>query len=89
MPRFHVVDPSRTASSTIAFGATVTIQNTETDEEMVYQIVGPDEADLQQRKISYLSPIAKALIGKEEGDVVKVAIPRGQIEVEITKVNFV
>ena len=89
MPKFHVVDPARTVSNTVAFGATVTIQNTETDEEMVYQIVGPDESDLQQSRISYLSPIAKAIIGKEEGDVVKVAIPRGQIEVEITKVDFV
>ncbi len=89
MPKFQVVEPARHNSDYIAFGATVTMQNLTTEEQLVYQIVGPDETNPEQRKISYLSPIAKALIGKGEGDVVKIAIPRGQIEVEITKVDFV
>jgi len=88
LPLFQVVDPARNQSSSVAFGATVTLQNLETEEEMYYQIVGPDEANLEEGRISYLSPIASALIGKEEGDVVPVVIPRGRIEVEIRKVQY-
>lgn len=88
MGQFQVVDPARSRSSSVTFGATVTIQNVETEEEMLYQIVGPDESNLEEGRISYLSPIANALIGKEEGDVVQVNIPRGRIEVELTKVEY-
>ena len=88
MAMFHVVDPARQDSGRVSFGATVNMQNVETEEEMFYQIVGPDEADLSQNRISYLSPVAKALIGKEEGDVVEVAAPKGKIEVEITRIRY-
>lgn len=71
----------------VIFGATVTIVNMETDEEKVYQIVGDDEADIKQSKISVNSPIARGLIGKEEGDEVVINTPSGQVEYEISKVE--
>src|SRR5579863_3725784 len=64
MANLQVVDPAQSRSDLIAFGATVTVAFTETDETLQYQIVGPDEADIKANRISYLSPIAKALIGK-------------------------
>ena len=59
----------------VIFGSTVDIANVETDEQVTYQIVGDDEADIKQGKLSVSSPIARALIGKEEGDVVAVRRP--------------
>ncbi len=88
MPHYHVVDPAASRSESIQFGATVTIENLDTEESYSYQIVGPDEADLQKYRISFKSPIASALIGKKLGDVVTVEIPRGKIEVEITDVSY-
>jgi len=88
MANFQVVDPSQSHSETIAFGATVTLTNMDTDDTLCYQIVGPDEADIKVNRISYLSPIARALIGKREGDVVKVQIPKGLIEVEVSEVAY-
>ena len=73
----------------VIFGATVTIINVETDEAQHYKIVGDDEADIKQRKISYQSPIARALIGKEVGDVVRVATPGGEVEYEIDQVEHI
>ena len=61
----------------VIFGATVTIIDVDTDEEKVYQIVGDDEADIKQGKISVNSPIARGLIGREEGDVVQIDTPGG------------
>jgi transcription elongation factor GreA len=88
LPRLQVVDPSRQDTEQIVFGAKVTLENLETGETLHYQIVGPDEADLKAQRISFQTPIAKALIGKNVGDVVTVHIPRGQIEVEITDVEY-
>ena len=88
LPRLQVVDPTRHESDTIVFGAKVTLENLDTGDTMHYQIVGPDEADLKAHRISFLTPIAKALIGKGVGDVVTVQIPRGMIEVEITDVEY-
>ena len=73
----------------VIFGTTVEIANLETDESVVYQIVGEDEADIKQRKISVGSPIARALVGKEEGDVVAVTTPSGVIEYEIVEVRHI
>ncbi len=84
----QVVEPADNKSENIAFGATVTIENVDTEEVHRYQIVGPDEADTQKNRISYLSPIAKALIGSKAGDVVTVNIPKGKIEVEVTEVLY-
>ena len=88
MAAFHVVDPAANKSERIAFGATVTIENLETEEIDRYQIVGPDEADLELKRISFLSPIARALIGNKVGDVVRVAVPKGDFEVEITGLSY-
>lgn len=71
----------------VIFGTTVSIANVDTDEEVVYQIVGEDEADIKSGKISVGSPIARALIGKEEGDVVAVRTPGGVVEYEIVEVR--
>jgi transcription elongation factor GreA len=72
----------------VIFGSTVTIINTETDEELTYRIVGDDEADVKAGKISYQSPIARALISKEIGDVVNVHTPGGEVEYEIDDVSY-
>lgn len=88
MPMFQAVDPSTLDSDKVIFGAKVTFADVDSGESLTYQIVGPDEADLKMNKISILSPVARALIGKEVGDVVIVEIPRGKMEVEITAVRY-
>jgi transcription elongation factor GreA len=72
----------------VIFGSTVTIINTETDDEVTYKIVGDDEADVKAGMISYQSPIARALISKEIGDVVNVNTPGGEVEYEIDDVIY-
>jgi len=72
----------------VIFGTTVTIINMDTDEEVRYQIVGDDEANVKQNKISVNSPIARALIGKTEGDDALVKAPSGEIDYEISKVEY-
>ncbi|HHJ4328371.1 TPA: transcription elongation factor GreA [Klebsiella pneumoniae] len=74
-------------SGKVLFGTTVEIANVETDESVTYQIVGEDEADIKLGKISVGSPIARALIGKEEGDVASVHTPAGLVEYEIVEVR--
>jgi transcription elongation factor GreA len=73
----------------VIFGATVTILNLETDEEVTYRIVGDDEADIKNFRISVNSPIARGLIGKEEDDVVTINTPAGLVEFEITAVQYI
>jgi transcription elongation factor GreA len=85
---FQVVEPGHGRSDAIAFGATVTLAFVETEETLQYQIVGPDEADIKANRISYQSPIARALIGKRSGDVVLVQVPKGQVEVEISAILY-
>ena len=72
----------------VIFGALVTIINIDTDKTISYRLVGDDEADVKQGKISYQSPIARALIGKEIGDVVVVKAPSGDVEYEIDDVVY-
>lgn len=72
----------------VIFGVTVELVNLDSDEEVRYQIVGEDEADIKASKISVTSPIARALIGKEEGDVVVVRTPGGEVEYEIGDVQY-
>lgn len=72
----------------VIFGVTVDIVNVETDETKTYQIVGDDEADIKANKISVNSPIARGLIGKEEGDVVGIQTPGGIVEYEIAEVRY-
>ena len=73
----------------VIFGVTVTLLNVENDEETRYQIVGEDEADLKNGKISVMSPIARALIAKSVGDAVVVTTPGGDHEYEIDKVEYI
>jgi len=73
----------------VIFGTTVTILNLDTDQTVTYQIVGDDEADVKANKISVNSPIARALVGKEEGDIVVVRAPGGEVEYEIEKVEHI
>jgi transcription elongation factor GreA len=73
----------------VIFGVTVDLINVETDESVRYQIVGEDEADIKSNKISVTSPIARALVGKEEGEVVVVRAPGGDIEYEIVEVRYI
>jgi len=76
-------------SGKVLFGTTVTIINLDTDAEVQYKIVGDDEADIKNNRISISSPIARALIGKEEGDTVVVQIPSGTVEYEIDQVEHI
>lgn len=71
----------------VIFGTTVEIANAETDERVTYQIVGEDEAEIKLGKISVSSPIARALIGKQEGDIAVVKTPGGLVEFEIVEVR--
>lgn len=72
----------------VIFGVTVDIVNVDTDETKTYQIVGDDEADIKANKISVNSPIARGLIGKEEGDSVGIQTPAGLVEYEIVEVRY-
>lgn len=86
----QVIDvASMPASSKVIFGTTVTLYNVDTEDTVTYKIVGDDEADVKEKKISYASPIAKAIIGKEEGDEVVVKIPSGEATYEIEKVEYI
>ena len=86
--RADVIDTSKMTGGTIRFGAKVKLADEETDEEKAYQIVGDQEADVKSGKISISSPIARALIGKEEGDSVEVAAPGGARSYEVLSVAY-
>ena len=77
--RADVIDTSRLIGDTVKFGATVTVMDEDSEEEATYKIVGDDEADVSVGKISISSPLSRALIGKEEGDVVEVAALKPQL----------
>lgn len=83
-----VIDVAR-LSGTIKFGATVTLVDEDTDEEKTYQIVGEPEANIQQGKLNIKAPLARALIGKEEGDSVEVNTPGGQKSYEVVSISYV
>ena len=85
----QVIDVSKIPQGDkVIFGSTVTIVNVENDKAVTYTIVGDDEADVKSNKISYQSPIARALIGKEIGDIAVVQAPSGEIEYEIDEVEY-
>ncbi len=84
----HVIDPKGIDSEKVVFGAHVTLSEVDDDEHVTYYIVGSEEADISKYKISIESPIARALIGKEVGDEVKVKTPKGLREFEIIKIEF-
>jgi transcription elongation factor GreA len=83
----EIVDPAKIESDTVVFGASVRMLD-ESDNEVTYQIVGVDEADVKKGMISILSPIARALIGKKVGDVAVVASPKGEKEYEVLELIF-
>jgi len=84
----QVIDPASINQEKIAFGATVKILDVDSDKEKTFFLVGPEEADIKEGKISILSPIGRSLIGKEEGDVVIVKAPARTIEYEVLEINF-
>jgi transcription elongation factor GreA len=84
----EIIDPRSLSGDKVLFGATVTFMYQDTEEEMTYQIVGEDESDLKAGKISYSSPIARALIGREIGDTCDIKAPKGIRQVEIIEVEF-
>lgn len=88
LARAQVIDPATISADKIVFGATVLLIDAETEKEVTYQIVGEDEANIEQGKISVTSPIARALIGREEGDVAVVQAPSGEREYEIQEIRY-
>ena len=85
----QIIDPRTVnANGKVVFGATVDLLDLETDKEVTYQIVGEDESSIKEGKISYTSPIARALIGKEVDDVAEVQAPGGVREYEIVAVRY-
>ena len=89
MARAQVIDVSKLSGKQVKFGATVSVIDEDTEEKARYQIVGEHEADVKQGRVSITSPIARAMIGKESGDVVEVTPPAGVKAYEITKVEWV
>ena len=86
----QIIDPSSLdVAGRVVFGATVDLEDLEDGTKLTYQIVGDDEADIAVNKISISSPIARALISKEEGDVVAVQAPGGNRQVEILAVRYI
>jgi transcription elongation factor GreA len=84
----EVIDPLTTSTDRVAFGATVTVLDLDTDEQTVYAIVGEDEADADRGRLSIRSPIVRALIGKVEGDEVTIQLPKGARALEIVRVEY-
>ena len=84
----QVIDPTSINSDKVVFGASLDLVNLDTDEEVSYQIVGMDEADVKQGKISINSPIARALIGKQEGDEAVVETPANVVAYEVIKITY-
>ncbi len=86
--RAEVIDVSKLSGSQIFFGATVTLIDEETEEKLVYQIVGEDEADIKAGRLSIDAPLARSLVGKSKGDVLEVVTPRGHKSYEILGVVY-
>lgn len=90
LSRCNIIDITKiTNDGKVVFGATVSLINLDTEEKVIYQIVGEEEADIKSGKISFTSPIARAIIGKYEGDCVEVKTPSGLIEYEISQVEYI
>lgn len=85
----HIIDVTQMANEgKVIFGATVTLLNLDTQTEVIYQIVGEEEADIKDNKISVTSPTARALVGKHIEDVVEVITPQGKVSYEIVDVEY-
>lgn len=88
LSRVDIYDPSTMSGDTVKFGATVKVIDDETEEEHVYQIVGEDEANFEDGKLSLTAPISRALIGKTAGDMAEVNTPKGQKTYEILEIEY-
>lgn len=86
--RAEVIDISQQSGATVKFGAQVKLVDEETEEEVIYQVVGPEEADIQKGLLSVTAPLGRALIGREAGDTVEVATPRGTRYFEVLDVAY-
>lgn len=86
--RAEVIDVSKLDGETVMFGAKITLVDDDTEEKVVYQIVGEDESDIKIGRLSISSPLARALIGKKKGDMVEVNTPKGVKTYEVVKVGF-
>jgi transcription elongation factor GreA len=84
----EVIDPTKLSGSRVKFGATVTIEDTDSGETQTYVIVGEHEADIKRHRISVGAPLARAMIGKEVGDNVVMQNPKGKREYEVTKIEW-
>ncbi|WP_072659173.1 transcription elongation factor GreA [Mariprofundus micogutta] len=89
LARAHIIDPSTITAEKVVFGATIELIDMNEGTEITYQIVGVDEANIEAGKVSITSPIARSLIGKEEGDVAVVQAPGGEREYEIQSIEYV
>jgi len=87
--RAEVIDVAKLSGESVKFGATVTLADEDTDEETTYQIVGQDESDVKEGRLSITAPIARSLIGKNVGDSVEVTTPNGSKSYEIVSVKYV
>jgi transcription elongation factor GreA len=88
LARAEIIDPSRLHGDRVSFGATVDLSNIDTDEAVTYQIVGAEEANVNEGLISISAPLARALIGKQVGDEVRVKLPAGERCYEIVDIKF-
>ncbi|MFO7760228.1 MAG: transcription elongation factor GreA [Thermodesulfobacteriota bacterium] len=85
--RAEVIDCSQVAGDNVVFGVAVTVIDIDTDEEMSYQLLGPEEADIKQGTVSVLSPWGRAMLGKKPGDEVQVKTPGGVRQLEVIEIN--
>jgi transcription elongation factor GreA len=88
LSRAEVIDPSKLSGTTVKFGATVSLEDEDTRDKVKYKIVGENESNVKEGKISIGSPIARALIGKSKGDSVEVTTPKGARSYEVLKVEW-
>jgi transcription elongation factor GreA len=88
LSRAEVIDPSKIRSSKVQFGAKIQVSNVDSGEEITYQIVGPDEANIELGRISVASPLARAMLGHVVGDEIKVKLPAGERTYEILDVSY-
>ena len=88
LSRAEVIDPTKIRGSKVQFGARIKLSNIDTGDEVAYQIVGPEEANLDEGRISVASPLARALLGHVVGDEVKIRLPAGERQYEILDIAF-
>jgi transcription elongation factor GreA len=88
LARAQIIDPAAIKSDKVVFGATVVLGDQENKKQLTYKIVGVDEADIKNGKVGITSPIARAMIGKSEGDEVVVHAPKGQIHYDVIRITY-